>query len=110
LNHREGQARASRIATRRVTDETREVTDQEDDLVPELLELAHLVDEHRVPKMQIGRSRIEPRLDAQRLAALELLDQFGFDEQLGGAASDLVQLFCCARHSSARVDPALRRE
>jgi hypothetical protein len=43
-------------------------------------------------------------------AALELLDQFRFDEQLGGAASDLVQLFCCARHSSARVDPALRRE
>ena len=42
-------------------------------------------------------------------AALELLDQFCFDEQLGGAASDLVELFCCARHSSARVDPALRR-
>ncbi len=42
------------------------VTNQEDHLVPELLELPHLVNQHGVPEMQVGCGRIETRLDPQR--------------------------------------------
>jgi len=49
--------------------------------VPELLELAHLVDEHRVSEMQVGRRRIEARLDTQRLATRELAGELRLDQQ-----------------------------
>ena len=39
---------------------------------PNLLELAHFVDEYGVAEVQIRRGRIESCLDAQRLAALDL--------------------------------------
>ena len=61
--------RPRRVATGRIADHSGEIADQERDFVTEGLELPHLVDEHRVAEMQIGRGRIEPRLDAQRLAA-----------------------------------------
>ena len=41
----------------------------------ELLELAHFVQQHRVPEVQIRRGRIEAGLDAQRHAASELAAQ-----------------------------------
>ena len=63
--------RTCRVAPGRITDQSSEVADEKDDLVPEVLELAHLVDEHGVAEVQIGRGRIEARLDSQRLAALE---------------------------------------
>ena len=63
------QRRPRRVAPGRIADHSGEVADQERDLVPEILELPHLVDEHGVPEMQIGRGRIESRLDPQRLAA-----------------------------------------
>ena len=63
------QRRPRRVAAGRVADQSGEVADQEHDFVAEALELAHLVDQHGVAEMQIGRGRIETRLDAQRLAA-----------------------------------------
>ena len=58
---------AGGVPAGRIADETREVADKKDDLVAQLLKLAHLVEEHRVPEMQIRRRRIEARLHAQRL-------------------------------------------
>ena len=53
--------RARGVAAGRVADQPGEVADEEDDAVPELLELAHLVQQHRVAEVQIrarsGRSR-----------------------------------------------------
>ena len=63
------QRRARRVASGRIADHSGEVADQKRHLVTEALELAHLVDEHRVAEMQIGRGRIESRLDPQRLTA-----------------------------------------
>ena len=52
----------------------------------EILQLAHLVQHDRVADVDVGRGRIEAKLDAQRLAARgaarELLREFVFDQQL----------------------------
>ncbi|MND82204.1 hypothetical protein D3C80_740270 [compost metagenome] len=65
-----------------ITDQPREVTNQEDDLMPQLLELAQLINKHCMTQVQVRRRRVKASLDAQRLATLELLDQFGFDQYL----------------------------
>ena len=62
------QRRTRRVAPGRIADHSGEVADQKRDFVTEVLELPHLVDEHGVAEMQVGRGRIEARLDAQRLA------------------------------------------
>jgi len=48
----------------------------------QLLELAQLINKHSVPEMQIRRSRVKTCLDTQRLAALELFNQFRFNQNL----------------------------
>ena len=45
-----------------------EVADQEHHAVPEVLEVLHLPDQHGVAQVQVGRRRIEPDLDDERLA------------------------------------------
>ncbi len=61
--------------------------------MPQILELAHLVQQHGMAQMQIGRGRIEARLHAQRPAKFQSrLQFFEFDDFLG-AARDLFQ--CC---------------
>jgi murein DD-endopeptidase MepM/ murein hydrolase activator NlpD len=45
-----------------------EVADQEDHLVPQVLQLAHLVEHHGVADVDVGRGGVQPELDAQRLA------------------------------------------
>ena len=74
-----------RVALRPVgiADHAGEIADQERDLVAELLELAQLVDEHRVAQMQIGRGRIKARLDTQRHAAAELAFEVRERQHLG---------------------------
>ena len=48
----------------------------------QLLELTQLINSDGMPKVQIGRSRIEPRLDAKGLSPLELFYQLGLDQNL----------------------------
>ena len=57
-----------------------------------LLESAHLVDEHRMAEVKVGRGRIETRLDAQRLTACKLAYELGLDQQLSATATDLPEL------------------
>ena len=52
----------------------------------EVLHLAHLVQHHRVAEMDVRRGGIEAELDAQRLAAGELVRDLGLDDELVGAA------------------------
>jgi len=49
-----------------IADQPGEIADQEDDRMPQLLELGHLPDQHPVAQVQVGRGGVEPRLDAQR--------------------------------------------
>ena len=60
--------------------------------MPELLELAHLVDEHGVAEVQVRGRRVEAGLDPQRLAARELLQKVRLGQEFGGAAAQFLEL------------------
>ncbi|MNR34169.1 hypothetical protein D3C85_1519160 [compost metagenome] len=49
--------------------------------MPQLLELAQLINKHGVTQVQIRRGRVEACLNTKRLATLELFDQLGLDQQ-----------------------------
>ena len=92
--------RARGVAPGGVADHAGEIADEEDHLVAELLELAHLVEQHRVPEVQIRRGRVEARLDAQRHAAQQLLREVGAREHLVRATFELCDLLLeIHRHS-----------
>ena len=62
----------------------------------ELLEVAHLAQEHGVAEVEVGRGRIEAGLDHQRLAgrsrALELGAELVLLDQVDGAAAQQREL------------------
>ena len=72
----------------RIADHAGEVTNQEQHLVTQVLELLELVDQYRVTKMQVGRGRIKPGLDSQRMPLLQLLNKLFFDKYFVGASAD----------------------
>ena len=96
------QRRPRHVAAGGIADHAGEIADEERDLVAELLELPHLVEQHGVPEMQVGRGRVEARLDVQRLAPAQLLDQLGGDQHLLGASLQLCELGVEITHRSAR--------
>jgi hypothetical protein len=51
-------------------------------LVAEKLEVAQLVDDHRVAEVQVGRGGVQAELDAQLPAGRQLLLQLLLDDQL----------------------------
>jgi hypothetical protein len=57
----------------------------------QVLELAQLVDQHRVPEVKIRRRRIESGLDAQRPAGPKARLEFVGLEDFIGAATDQVE-------------------
>ena len=61
------QRRSGVVAPGRVANHRCKVADQENDLMPQILQLAHLVQNHRVTDVNIRRGRIEAELDPQRL-------------------------------------------
>jgi hypothetical protein len=79
-----GERLAGDVLAGRVADHAGEVADQEDHLMAQILELAHLVQQHGMAQVQIRRRRIEAGLDAQRPAAFQPLDQvFPLDDFVG---------------------------
>ncbi|EXF46863.1 hypothetical protein BAY1663_00587 [Pseudomonas sp. BAY1663] len=87
-----------------ITNHPREIPYKEDHLMPQILKLAHLVDEHGMAQMKVGSGRIEPRLDTQRLAPLQLGDQFGLDEHFISAPLDHRQLLFNRLHGKSRTE------
>ena len=76
-----------------VADHAGEVADQENDLMPQVLELAHLVQQDGMADMQVGRGRVEAGLDAQGPAQLEAgLQLFALEDFIGATAD---QFECC---------------
>ena len=57
-----------------------------------ILELAHLVQQDRVAKVQVGRGRIETGLDPQRAPERELFLELGSHQDLGSAAAQFIDL------------------
>ncbi|MPN03965.1 hypothetical protein SDC9_151200 [bioreactor metagenome] len=63
------QRRARGVAARRVADQRGEVADQEDHRMAQVLQLAHLVENNRMPNVDIRCRRVQPQLDTQRHAS-----------------------------------------
>ena len=78
-----GQRRPGGVAARRVADHGREVADQENDRVAEVLKLAQLVQYDRMAEMNVGRGRIEAQFDPQWHARCFRPHQFGHPVGLG---------------------------
>ena len=53
----------------RVADHSGEVANQENDVVAEVLKLPHLVEQHRVPEVQIRRGGVETGFDDESIPA-----------------------------------------
>ena len=72
-------------------------------MVSQILELAQLVDHHRVPEVQIRRSGVHAELDPQMASGLELLSHLGLDDQLVAAAPDEFQLVVNVAHGCSGI-------
>jgi hypothetical protein len=95
------QRRTGRILPRRVADHPGEIADQEYDLMPQLLKLAHLVDQDRMPEMQVRCRRVKARLYSERPAQPELFLEAVLGQDLVRSAGQFRDMF---------VDGAHRRE
>mmetsp|Transcript_49010 Transcript_49010/g.115137 ORF Transcript_49010/g.115137 Transcript_49010/m.115137 type:complete len:407 (-) Transcript_49010:717-1937(-) len=86
-----GQRRAGGVAAGGVADQGGEVADQEDHLVTQVLQLAHLVQHHGVADVDVRGGRVQAQLDAQRHAGgsrtRQLLRPLGLRQQLADAAA-----------------------
>jgi hypothetical protein len=60
------QRRTGGLLARRIADQTGEIADEEDDAVPELLEVLHLPDDDGVTEVDVGSGGIEADLHRQR--------------------------------------------
>ncbi len=64
--------------------------------MPHVLQLAHLVQHHRVAQVDVGRGGVQPQLDAQRhaggAAAGQLADELGFDQEFVAATLGYTQI------------------
>ncbi len=92
-----GRQRLARdVASGGVADERGGVTDEEDDRVTELLEVAQLADQNGVAEVKIGSGGIEARLDPHRLAGcnglLDTLFESLDGDDLGGTFGDEIEL------------------
>ncbi len=92
-----GQLRSQSILIRGITDQRGEITDQEGDLVSELLELAQLAHRDGMTEMQVARSRVKPGIDTQRAFFLFSLDQ-ALGELLGHGGFEFVVAVLRALH------------
>jgi hypothetical protein len=66
--------------------------------MPELLQLAELVEQHRVTEVEVGSRRVEARLDAKRDALRKPRHELRLDQQLVGAAFHDLQRVGYRRH------------
>jgi len=83
-----------------VTDHAGEVADEEYGLVPQILELPKLVEEHRMAEMQVRRRGIETGLDPQRTIQGQFLAQIRFQKDFLRTALDQIDcLFRLIRHA-----------
>ena len=82
------QRRPRRTLAGGISDASGEVADQEENVVPEILELTQLVNQHRVTEVQVRCRRIESGLDPQGAAFLQTFDEVLFGQDFIRAATD----------------------
>ena len=74
--------RTCHILAAGIPDHSSEIANQKHHLVPQFLELTHLIDDHGVPQVQIRSRRIETHFDPQRPVQRETLEQLLLNENL----------------------------
>ena len=77
---------ARHVAPRWVADQRREIANQKNHRVPELLKMPQLAHQHGVAQVQVGRRGVKARLHAQRppafAALFKALAQIGYADDL----------------------------
>ena len=85
--------RTSGIATRRVADKSGAVTDNERDMMAQVLELTELAQRNSVAKMNIRCRRVNAKLDIQGGATLKFFEQQVLRNDSVGTGLNDVELF-----------------
>ncbi len=102
-----GQGRPGRGASAGIADQPREIADQEDHPVPQVLEVPHLAQQHGVAEVDVGRRGVEADLDHERppglARAVELLAQLVLDDDVDGPPLEQLQLLV----GRGELDPGL---
>ena len=93
------QHRPRRRLSARIADQRREIADEKNDLVAEVLKLPHLVEQHGVTEVEIRRRRIEACLDLEWTALAELFLEFLLAQHLVGATRELTHLIRDVGHT-----------
>jgi hypothetical protein len=88
-----GERRARHVLAGGVADHAGEVADEKQRVMPQILQLTHLVEKDGVPEVQVGRGGIEPRLDTQRPPLGKFFLEFAFHQQLVAASLDDAESF-----------------
>src|SRR6185295_10409286 len=80
-----------------ISDQSREVSNQKDRRVSQILKVLHLPNQHRVTDVDVRRRWIEARFDPQRfsglLRAFQLRNQFLFADDFDRTLADVLHLF-----------------
>lgn len=71
-------------------------------MMPQILEVAHFIQQNGVTQMQVWGGGIKSSLDSQRPAPSQLLLQLIFQQKLAATAPDYIQLFCNGLHGESR--------
>ena len=90
--------RAGGVLARRIADQCGAVTDDEGDVVAQVLELTHLAQGHGMAQVQVGAGRIDAELDVEGLALLKLLAKVGLGDDLRCARGDDTHLLVDRQH------------
>ena len=89
--------------TGRIADHAGEIADQKDNLMPQVLKLLHLLNQHGMTEMKIRRGGIKSSFDPERPALFELGNQLFFGKNLHRAPFDCFKLCLEAGHFNAWV-------
>ena len=104
---RRSSAWPGRGAPARVSDQGREVTDDEHGLVPEVLELSELRERDGVAEVDVRRRRVHAELHPQRTPRLQLRYELRFGDDM---ATPREMIASCSGAAVAARNPSPRRE
>ena len=104
----DAQRRPGRVAPGWITNQSSEVSDDEDDGVPEVLELAQFAQRNGVSEVKVGGGRVDSEFDTQGGAFGQLPPEVGEWDQIGDTALNHVQLVFGAQHLRESPRPEAR--
>ena len=101
-----GQVRPGGGTAAGIADHPRKITDDENGLMPEILEFAQLAQDDGVAEVNIGAGRIDSEFHAQRPAEGQLFPQLVLADNLGGAVPEKGERFIRLHDPGRNTEPA----